>query len=110
MRVETVQKSTEDIKKKEEKKAEEEVNRPIQTGAFDLGMPMGMGQPQMAAIMPAPGMMAPPPMNAGLGMGTGMGGGMGGMSMGSNLSGMSQPNPMGQPPMQQPNNFGGNPF
>lgn len=67
-RVENVQKSTEDIKKKEESKAEEEMNRPLDMEMNfmfpGLGMGMGMGGP--AAIMPAPGSMP--------GMGMGMGG------------------------------------
>jgi len=83
LKVEGVQKSTEDIKKKEETKAEEAASRPL-----DMGMDMGMMFPGMgmntgpAAIMPAPGSMPPmggmggmPPMG---GMNT-MGGGMGGM-------------------------------
>jgi clathrin heavy chain len=56
-RIDTVQKSTDDIKKKDEKKAEEQMNRPLDVG-MDLmfpGMHMGMGGP--AAIMPAPGSM-----------------------------------------------------
>lgn len=59
LRVDTVQKSTEDIKKKEETKAEEEMNRPLDMdmnfmfpGAGAMG---GMGGP--AAIMPGPGQM-----------------------------------------------------
>lgn len=102
VRVDTVQRSTAEIQKKEEVKAEEEANRP-------LDMNMNMMFPDMnmnagpAAIMPAPGSM--PPMG---GMGMGMGGppmgapGMGGM-------GMQQP-PMGggMPGMgMQPPNMGG---
>ena len=76
-KVEGVQKNTEDIKKKEEAKAEEAANRPL-----DMGMEMGMMFPGMnmnqgpAAIMPAPGSMPA--------MGGAMGGmmGMGGMGMG----------------------------
>jgi len=80
-KVEGVQKNTEDIKKKEEAKAEEAANRPL-----DMGMDMNMMFPGMgmnqgpAAIMPAPGSMPPmggmgmPPMG---GMGGGMGGNMG---------------------------------
>lgn len=80
-----VQKNTEDIKKKEEAKAEEAANRPL-----DMGMDMGMMFPGMgmqtgpAAIMPAPGSMGAP---GGMGMGA-MGNAMGGMSgMGGNMGG-----------------------
>lgn len=74
LRVENVQKSTEDIKKKEETKAEEEMNRPLDMDMNFMfpGMGMQMGGPM--AIMPAPGMMPQmqmPGMN------------MGGMNMGS---------------------------
>ncbi len=67
-RVENVQKSTDDIKKKEETKAEEEMNRPLdmEMNFMFPGLGMGMGGP--AAIMPAPGSMP------GMGMGMGMGG------------------------------------
>lgn len=63
LRVENVQKSTEDIKKKEESKAEEEMNRPLDMDLNFMfpGMGMQMGGPM--AIMPAPGMM--PGMNMG---------------------------------------------
>lgn len=56
MRVETVQKSTEDIKKKDVQKAEDEMNRPLDMDMNLMfpGMGQGMGGP--AAIMPAPGM------------------------------------------------------
>jgi len=62
-RVENVQKSTDDIKKKEETKAEEEMNRPLdlEMNFMFPGLNMGMGGP--AAIMPAPGSMP------GMGMG-----------------------------------------
>lgn len=79
-KVDGVQKNTEDIKKKEEAKAEEAANRPL-----DMGMDMGMMFPGMgmnqgpAAIMPAPGAM--PPMGGMGGMG-GMGMNMGGGPMG----------------------------
>ena len=88
MKVEGVQKSTEDIKKKEEVKAEEAANRPLD---MDMNF-MFPGMPSMvntgpAAIMPGPGMM--PGLNRGMGMGMGippMGGmgmpPMGGMGMG----------------------------
>lgn len=73
-RVDTVQKSTDDIKKKEESKAEEEANRPLD---MDMNMMFpGMGaNAGPAAIMPAPGAM-------------GMGGGMPGMQMGGLGGGM----------------------
>ena len=73
-KVEGVQKSTDDIKKKEEVKAEEAANRP-------LDMDMNFMFPGMApnngpaAIMPAPGMM--PNMGAGM-YGGGLPPGMGG--------------------------------
>lgn len=55
-RVEVVQKNTEDIKKKEEVKAEEQMNRPLD---MDVGfMFPGMGQANAGgpmAIMPSPG-------------------------------------------------------
>lgn len=80
-KVEGVQKNTDEIKKKEEAKAEEAANRPL-----DMGMDMGMMFPGMggmnqgpAAIMPSPGSM--PGMGMGMGMpnmNMGMGGGMGG--------------------------------
>lgn len=59
--------------------------------------PMGMGMPQIQAIMPAPGMM--PGMNMGGPMG-GMGGQMGGMGgpmggMGGPMGGMNMGGPMG---------------
>lgn len=89
MRVETVQKSTDDIKKKDVQKAEDEMNRPLDMDMNFMfpGAGQGMGGP--AAIMPSPGTMG--------GMGNmgnqfmtappGMMGGMGGMSsnMGSNM-------------------------
>ena len=78
VRVDTVQKSTAEIQKKEEVKAEEEANRPL-----DMDMSMmfpGMGaNTGPAAIMPAPGTMPPMGMNPGMqmgGMGMGMGMGM----------------------------------
>ena len=73
-KVEGVQKNAEAMQKKEEAKAEEAANRPL-----DMGMEMGMMFPGMnmnqgpAAIMPAPGTM--PPMGGMMGMGgMGMGG------------------------------------
>jgi hypothetical protein len=66
-----VQKSTDDIKKKEEVKAEEEANRPLDLDMHFMfpGMrdPMG-GMAALPAIMPAAGSMP------GMGMGMGMGG------------------------------------
>ena len=81
-KVEGVQKNTEEIKRKEEAKAEEAANRPL-----DMGMDMGMMFPGMAmnqgpaAIMPAPGSM---------GGGMGIGGMMGGMNAMGGMPGMNQ--------------------
>ncbi len=69
-RVDTVQKKTDDIKKKEEKNAQEQMNQPldIDIGGFLFpGMNPGMGMP---ALMPPPGMM-PPGMGMGGGFNTG---------------------------------------
>jgi len=80
-KVEGVQKSTEDIKKKEETKAEEAASRPL-----DMGMDMGMMFPGMgmntgpAAIMPAPGSMPP------------MGGSAGNLFAGMNTMSGGMPN------------------
>jgi len=90
-RVETVQKSTEDIKKKDVQKAEEEMNRPLDMDMNFMFPGMGMNTGAPLSIMPAPGMMpqtgqfmTAPAMNMG---GMGMSGmGMGGMGM--NMSGM----------------------
>lgn len=85
VKVEGVQKNTEAIQKKEEAKAEEAANRPL-----DMGMEMGMMFPGMnmnqgpAAIMPAPGSMGAP-MG---GMGMGAMGGMGGMNAMNGMNGM----------------------
>jgi clathrin heavy chain len=55
-RVETVQKSTDDIKKKEEKQQQERLDQPL---AMNVEMMFpGMGQPSMPAIMPDPSMMS----------------------------------------------------
>jgi clathrin heavy chain len=51
-RVETVQKSTEDIKKKEETKAEEEMNRPLDMD-MNFMFPGAMQTQGPAAIMPS---------------------------------------------------------
>lgn len=78
-----MQKSTEDIKKKEESKAEEEINRPLDMDLNFMFPGMGMNTGGPMAIMPAPGMM--PGMNMGgfmtapTGFGGGMGGGMNNM-------------------------------
>jgi clathrin heavy chain len=75
LRVDTVQKKTEDIKKKEEKEAEEESNQPLANYDVDFIFPGMMGgMNQMMALMPPPGSM--PNMSMG-GMGYGMGGGYG---------------------------------
>lgn len=85
-RVETVQKKTDDINKREEKQQQEKINeQPLAMGAADMMFPSPMGgAPQIAAIMPAPGMMP-----QGMGMNPGMGP-MGGMGMS-----MGQPSPFG---------------
>jgi clathrin heavy chain len=64
-RVETVQKSTDDIKKKEQKQQKEKLDQPLDMNVEMMfgGPGMGMGGPQMAALMPAPGMMPPMGMN-----------------------------------------------
>lgn len=106
-RVETVQKSTDDIKKKEEKHQKEKLDQPLEMGmGMQAEMMFGaMGGPQVAAIMPAPGGM----MGGGMNMG-----GMPPMGGGAPPMGSGMP-PMGgmgggMPPMggQQP--FGSNPF
>ena len=86
-RVDTVQKSTDDIKKKDEKKAEEKMNMPLDVGMDFMfpGMQMGGGMAGPAAIMPAPGSMpggmggagfmtAQPQMNNMGGLGSNLGG------------------------------------
>merc|ERR1712086_403232 len=95
-KVETVQRSTDDIKKKEEKQAQEKLDQPLDMNVHEMMFPGPMGGMQgPAAIMPAPGMMSnmggPMPRMGGgvpgMGMNPGMGGGM-------NM-GMNQPPPMG---------------
>lgn len=62
-RVETVQKSTDDIKKKEESKAEEQMNRPLDLDVGFMFPNMGpTANAGPAAIMPAPGQMGMPNM------------------------------------------------
>lgn len=60
-RVEKVQKSTDDIKKKEEVKAEEEANRPLDLDMHfmfpGMGGGIGGGMAALPAIMPAAGTM-----------------------------------------------------
>jgi clathrin heavy chain len=73
LRVDTVQKKTDDIKKKEEKTAEEQANQPIldhlDIGGF-LFPGMGpVGGMQMQALMPPPGSMP----NMGIGQGINFG-------------------------------------
>lgn len=99
-RVETVQKSTDDIKKKEEKQQQEKLDQPLDMNVDMMFPGPGMGGPPMIqAIMPAPGMM--PPMGGGMppmgGPQPGFGGAPGGMQMGG-------------PPMQGGNPFGGSGF
>merc|ERR1712147_541818 len=86
-RVETVQKNTDDIKKKDAKAAQEKLDTPLEGAMMNDMMFQNMGGPQIAAIMPAPGMMS----NMG-GM-PGMGGmqqpmtpGMGGMGMNQGMN------------------------
>lgn len=69
-RVDTVQKKTDDIKKKDEKAAEEAVNQPL-----DLGIDVGFLFPGMMPNQNMPMAIMPPP---------GIMGGMGGMGMGMN--------------------------
>jgi len=91
-RVEVVQKSTEDIKKKDEKKAEEEMNKPLDMGMEFMFPGMGGGMNTgPAAIMPAPGAMP------------GMGG-MGGQQFMTQAPQMSAPMQGGMG-MQQPANI-----
>jgi len=113
-RVETVQKSTDDIKKKEEKQQKEKLDQPLEMGmGMQAEMMFGgnMGGPQVAAIMPAPGQI----MGGGMNMGgvPPMGGAMPPMGGGiAPMGGMQQPMG-GMPPMgggQPPQQFGTNPF
>jgi len=60
-RVDVVQKKTDDIKKKEEKTAQEQINQPLDIGVDFIYPPMG--QPGMLSLMPPPGSM--PNMNMG---------------------------------------------
>ena len=82
-RVETVQKSTEDIKHKEEKKEKEQLDQPLDMNV-EMMFPSASGMP---AIMPDAGMMNMNNMGAGMGN---MGGGMGNMggAMGNMGGGM----------------------
>lgn len=75
-RVETVQKKTDDIKKKEEKTAEDQVNQPLDVDVGFLFPGMGQGMPQMQALMPPPGAMSNSNMN-GMNFGGYGGGAMG---------------------------------
>lgn len=74
-RIDQVKKSTEDIKKKDEKQEQEAMSQPLDFGmAMDYSMFPGFNTgPQVQAIMPQPGAMP----NMG-----GMGGGMGGFGGG----------------------------
>lgn len=59
-RVETVQKSTDDIKKKEEKQKQDKLDQPLDMNVAEMMFPGNMGgPPQPMAIMPDPGMMQP---------------------------------------------------
>jgi clathrin heavy chain len=85
LKVDTVQKKTEDIVKKEEKNQEEQASQPLDmdVGFMFPGAGGFGGQPALPALPMAPGMMAGPPMGGmGGGMGMGMQPGMGGMGMG----------------------------
>jgi clathrin heavy chain len=76
LRVDTVQKKTDDIKKKEDKEADDQSMQPLDSyHEFMFPGMMGGGMNPMMALMPPPGSM--PNMNMG-GMG-GFGGGYGGM-------------------------------
>lgn len=57
MRVETVQKKTDDIKKKEEKNQQEQMNQPLDIDVNFLFPGMMGGMNQMQALMPPPGSM-----------------------------------------------------
>lgn len=101
-RVDTVQKKTEDIKKREERQAQEQLEKPLDVNVeMMFPGPMG-GAPQIAAIMPAPGMMQPVPGVPGMAPMGGMG--MGGAPpMGHAGFNSASTNPsMGGPGMQQP--------
>ena len=50
-----MQRSTDDIKKKEEKNEQERLDQPLDMNVHEMMFPQPMGGP--AAIMPAPGMM-----------------------------------------------------
>lgn len=76
-KVDGVQKSTDDIQKKEEAKAEEAANRPLDMD-MNFMFPGMAPQTGPAAIMPAPGMMPPMGGMGGMPPMGGMGGGMGG--------------------------------
>lgn len=83
-RVETVQKSTDDIKKKDEKLQKEKLDQPLDMNVEMMfpGPGMGMGVPHLAALMPPPGMMQQsmgmsPGMHPGMNMGQVPGMGMG---------------------------------
>ena len=70
-KVETVQKSTDDIKKKEEKQAQEKLDQPLD---MNVEMLFPGADPQIAALMPPPGMMQKIRMSMGMNpMGSGMG-------------------------------------
>lgn len=98
-RVDTVQKKTDDIKKREEKQAQEQLEKPLDMNV-DMMFPGPMpGAPQIAAIMPAPGMMPQMPQaNPMGGMGAPMGGmqaGFGSASTNPSMGGMQPMNGLG---------------
>lgn len=81
-RVETVQKSTDDIKKKDEKAQKEKLDQPL---AMNVEMMFPTNQSTMPALMPSAPMPNP------MGLGGNMGGGMGGFNpMGNQQPGMNQ--------------------
>ena len=90
-----MQKKTDDIKKREEKQAQEQLVKPLAMGA-DMKFPGPMGgAPQIAAIMPAPGMMQPGGMGMRGGMPPQMNPSMGMPNMGMNSGMPGQQNPFG---------------
>lgn len=99
-KIDTVQRSTDDIKKKEEKNEQDRLDQPLDMNVHEMMFPSG-GMQGPAAIMPAPGMMTN--MNMGAANMAPMGG-MGGPPMGGGMppmgGGMQPPMGGGMPPMQ----------
>jgi len=93
-KIETVQRSTDDIKKKEEKNEQERLDQPLDMNIHEMMFPNpGMGGP--AAIMPAPGMMTNMNMPA---QNMAPMGGMNQMAPGMGQMGGGMQFPMGQNP------------